>query len=79
MSVPAPISQGELPYITARPLFFATGFDAGCGHPLPDGSLPVGGKGLGGAMHLILPAEWNAYLSLCAAERAAVPEFAAAA
>ncbi|MEQ1750750.1 MAG: hypothetical protein ABL974_15080 [Prosthecobacter sp.] len=79
MSVPAPLSQGDLPYISARALFLSAGFEAGCGHPLPDGSLPVGGKGLGGVMHLILPSEWQNYRSLCAAERAAVPEFAAAA
>jgi len=71
MSVPAPVSQGALRLIDARSLFLTAGFDAACGWPLPDGSLPVGGKGLGHDMWMTSPAEWEAYRNLCAAERAA--------
>lgn len=74
MSVPAPAPQGEITHISAASLFLTAGFDAACGWPLPDGSLPVGGKGLGGVMHLMTPAEWQDYRSLCAGERLAQME-----
>lgn len=79
MSVPAPLPQGEITHISAESLFLTAGFEAFCGHPLPDGSMPVGGKGLKGSMHLITPAEWQAYRAKCEGERAANPEFSAAA
>jgi len=69
MSVPASTSQGEITHISAASLFLTAGFEAACGFPLPDGSLPVGGKGLGGVMHLMTPAEWQAYRALCEGER----------
>lgn len=69
MSVPAPLPQGEITHITAESLFLSAGFEAAAGFPLTDGSMPVSGKGLGGAMHLITPAEWQAYRALCEAER----------
>jgi hypothetical protein len=72
MSVPAPLPQGELSHIDARSLFLTAGFEAACGWPLPDGSLPVGGKGLGGVMHLMTPREWEEYRSLCAGEQLAM-------
>lgn len=70
MSVPAPISQGELRMIDADSLFLTAGFEAACGHPLADGYLPVGGKGLGG-VRLMLPSEWVRYRNLCDGERLA--------
>lgn len=79
MSVPAPLPQGEITHISAEALFLSAGFEAAAGFPLPDGSLPVGGKGLGRSMHLMKPAEWQAYRAKCEAERAANPEFSAAA
>ncbi len=78
MSVPAPLPQGKLPHVSAEDLFLTAGFEAACGFPLPDGSLPVGGKGLT-SMWLITPAEWQAYRAKCEGERAANPEFSAAA
>lgn len=71
MSVPAPVSQGRLPGISAEELFLRAGFEAACGWPLPDGSLPIGGKGLGGEVHLMRPADWEAYRNLCEGERLA--------
>jgi hypothetical protein len=79
MSVPAPLPQGEMSCISGEWLFLTAGFEACCGHPLPDGSLPVGGKGLKGSIFLIAPAEWQAYRAKCEGERAANPEFTAAA
>ena len=72
VSVPSPIPQGELTHISADSLFLTAGFEAGCGFPLPDGSLPVGGKGLGGVMHLMTPAAWQEYRLLCEGERLAL-------
>lgn len=72
MSVPAPIPQGELCHISAEALFLAAGFEAACGWPLPNGDLPVGGKGIGTEMWMIKEAEWMRYRALCDAERAAV-------
>lgn len=71
MSVPAPLPQGEIPHISAESLFLTAGFEAVAGFPLSDGSMPVSGKGLGSAMHLITPTEWQAYRALCESERAA--------
>jgi hypothetical protein len=61
----------ELNHISAPALFLAAGFEAAAGWPLPDGSLPVGGAGLGGAMHLMTPDAWREYRDLCAGERLA--------
>jgi hypothetical protein len=63
--------MGEMNHISASSLFLTAGFEACCGFPLQDGSLPVSGKGLGGAMHLMSPAEWQAYRALCEGERLA--------
>jgi hypothetical protein len=65
----APLDQ--LTYISAPALFLAAGFAAAAGWPLPDGTLPVGGAGLGGVMHLMVAKEWQAYRDLCAGERLA--------
>lgn len=62
--------QRDLPHATAEFVFLASGFEAACGFPLPDGSLPVAGKGLGG-MRLMSPVEWSRYRDLCAGERLA--------
>ena len=67
--ISAPVSQ--LTHISAASLFLAAGFQAAAGWPLPDGSLPVGGAGLGGVMHLMKPDEWQQYRDLCAGERRA--------
>ena len=67
--ISAPVS--ELTHISAASLFLAAGFQAAAGWPLPDGSLPVGGAGLGGAMHLMTPDAWREYRDLCAGERLA--------
>lgn len=66
--ISAPVSQ--LTHISAASLFLAAGFNAAAGWPLPDGSLPVGGAGLG-VMHLMTPDEWQQYRDLCAGERLA--------
>jgi len=60
----------ELTFISAASLFLSAGFEAAAGWPLPDGSLPVGGAGLG-VMHLMTPAAWQEYRDLCAGERLA--------
>jgi hypothetical protein len=67
VSVPAPLPQGELLPISADGLFLAAGCEAACGWPLPDGRLPVGGKGLGGSLRLMTEADWRAYRVRCAA------------
>lgn len=72
MSVPAPVSQGELRSITAAELFLAAGSEACCGFPLPNGLLPIGARGQGGEVWLMSQPAWDEYRSLCAAERAAL-------
>lgn len=61
----------QLTHISAASLFLAAGFDAAAGWPLPDKSLPVGGKGLDGIMHLMTPDAWQEYRLLCEGERLA--------
>lgn len=71
MSAAAPEAPPqELAHTTAPYLFLTAGHEAACGFPLPDGSLPVFGKGLGG-MRLMSAAEWQEYRDLCAGERLA--------
>lgn len=72
MSVPAPLQQGELRTITAQQLFLSAGFEACCGFPLPDGSLPIGAKGQGGQCWIMRPAAWQEYRHLCEGERLAL-------
>ena len=67
MSVPAPLPQGSLLPISADELFSLAGDEAACGWPLPDGRLPVGGKGLGGSLRLMNEEDWRAYRARCAA------------
>ena len=70
ISLPRPIPQGELAVTPADDVFLTAGFSAVAGFPLPSsGLLPVYAPGLGTV--LMLPAAWDAYVRLCADERAA--------
>lgn len=71
MSVPAPFfsAPAGLDELSAEALFFAAGFEAVAGWPLPDGRLPIGARGQGGACWVMTRAAWNDYRALCEAER----------
>lgn len=66
-----PDVEPRLDVVRAADLFFAAGFEAVAGFPLPSGDLPVATLTLGIVM--VPMEEWDLYVALCCAERPCLP------